>query len=135
MTEKFFTPQPELTTELEKLGKALADLAGAYPTDPDNAETATLALTADDEDQAPGRLQRLFMSAIRLQPGQLQWLAQVVERELATARNSHVDGNGRCGHCEGTGQARPTGPVTHIVAWSPGELISDDPDPAMSACF
>lgn len=133
MTEKFFTLQPVLTDELEKLGKALAELAGAYPTEPDDAETATLSLAADDEDQAPGHLQRLITSAIRLQPGQLQWLTQVVERELATARNSHSDGNGRCGHCEGTGQARPAGPVTHIVAWSPGELISDDPDPAVNA--
>lgn len=127
MTEKFFTPQPSLPDEIQKLGKALAELAGDYPTDADGTETATLSLTADDEDQAPGHLQWLQTSAIRLQAGQLQWLTQLVERELATARNAHADGNGRCGHCEGTGQARPTGPVTHVVAWSPGELLSDDP--------
>ncbi|WP_332010545.1 hypothetical protein [Streptomyces anulatus] len=128
MTQNFFTPQASLPDEIQKLGKALAELAGTYPTDADDAETATLSLTADDEDQAPGHLQWLQTSAIRLQPGQLQWLTQLVERELATARNAHADGNGRCGHCEGTGRARPTGPVTHVVAWSPGELISDDPE-------
>ncbi|MEU5610509.1 hypothetical protein AB0H03_17540 [Streptomyces sparsogenes] len=105
-----------------QLAKALARLAEEYPTDPDIEEQ--LALRFGDGD-APGYG---FPEPVTLRPGQLAWLAQLVERELDTARNAHSDGDGSCAHCEGTGAARPTGSVTHVVAWFPGDLLSNNPE-------
>ncbi|MFI5987092.1 hypothetical protein ACIBEA_40285 [Streptomyces sp. NPDC051555] len=114
----------------EQLAKALAQLADEYPTDSESAEPVTLSLDTDHAlpaRQQTGRPHWLEQLAVQLQPGQVQWLAQLVERELATVRNAHSDGSGKCAHCESTGSARPAGPVTHIVAWFPGDLLCDDP--------
>ncbi|MFE5730241.1 hypothetical protein ACFQ7A_04915 [Streptomyces sp. NPDC056528] len=129
-TEKLPILPVHAAVEIRKLGKALAELASEYPIDSPDAETALLSLTAADGEESPrpGHLQFREETAVRLQPGHLQWLTQLVERELANNRNAHSDGTGRCGHCEGTGKAYPTGPITHVVAWSPGELLAEDPD-------
>ncbi|WP_274036692.1 hypothetical protein [Streptomyces sp. MMBL 11-1] len=104
----------------DELAEMLARFAEEYPTDGDDAETFTLQLDGGRHGAPP--------PAVTLQAGQLAWLTQLVERELATARNAHCDGNGQCAHCEATGSARPTGPVTHVAAWFPGDLLTDDPD-------
>ncbi|MFD8621669.1 hypothetical protein [Streptomyces sp. NPDC059513] len=106
-------------TPAEKLAEILARFAEEYPTDADDAQLVNLQLTNDTYGSPP---------AVALQPGQLTWLTQLVERELATTRNVHCDGNGECAHCEATGSARPTGPVTHVAAWFPGDLLTDDSD-------
>ncbi|WP_240152295.1 hypothetical protein [Streptomyces mobaraensis] len=111
----------DVTEAAEQLAQALARLAAEYPTDPEGADAAPLQL--GDEERGFD-----FPDPVALTAGQLTWLAQLVEHELATARNAHSDGNGTCAHCEGTGAARPTGPVTHIVAWFPGDLLSDGPE-------
>lgn len=105
-----------------QLAKAIARLAEEYPTDPDLDERIPLQF---GDGQAPGYG---FPEPVALQPGQLAWLAELVERELDTARNAHSDGDGSCAHCEGTGSVRPTGPVTHVVSWFPGDLLSNDPE-------
>lgn len=122
------TPDLDPREEAEKLGKALARLAGEYPTDPDDADLVALTLDASASvPSVPGQVQWPTILTVQLQPGQIQWLTQLVERELATARNCHADGDGKCGHCHGTGTAHPSAPVTHLLGWFPGELLSDSP--------
>ncbi|AEY94355.1 hypothetical protein SHJG_p240 (plasmid) [Streptomyces hygroscopicus subsp. jinggangensis 5008] len=83
----------------EQLARSLARLAAEYPTDPASAESLPLHFGAEEDPDAP--------APVPLQAGQLAWLAELVERELATTRNAHSDGDGTCAHCEGTGAARP----------------------------
>jgi Transcription factor zinc-finger len=79
---------------VERLAGLLNQLAEEYPTDPDGTSPVTVALQPP-HDPAAGA---------QLTPGHLDWLADMVERELASSRAAHIDGTGRCGHCRGTGR-------------------------------
>jgi hypothetical protein len=43
---------------------------------------------------------------IRLQPGQVTWLRDLVNNEMISCRNAHSDGSNECGHCSGAGLVR-----------------------------
>ncbi|MFD9061650.1 hypothetical protein ACFVZ3_09040 [Kitasatospora purpeofusca] len=76
---------------------ALSELFREYPTDADSTTGAVL-LTITDTASAERH-------CIELQPGQTDWLRQLAEAEASTARASHPDQRGLCGHCNGTGRA------------------------------
>lgn len=79
---------------VERLAGLLNQLAEEYPTDPDGTAPVTVALQPPHGPAATARLT----------PGHLDWLADMVERELASSRAAHIDGTGQCGHCRGTGR-------------------------------
>ncbi|MFI5987091.1 hypothetical protein ACIBEA_40280 [Streptomyces sp. NPDC051555] len=123
------THSPDLdpkTTATEFAG-ALARLASTYPTDGEDTEPVTLLLDAARQQDGAPQPRRLHQLAVQMQPGQIRWLTQLVERELATTRNAHSDGNGHCGHCYGSGTVDPTGERTHLLGWFSGEEMIGDP--------
>jgi hypothetical protein len=78
------------------LAGALQQLVTEYPTDPDTAPRSRVSLTDPAGNAA---------ADVTLQPGHLPWLTRLISDELASCRNAHSDGTGRCGHCRGTGLA------------------------------
>ncbi|MFH8257901.1 hypothetical protein [Streptomyces roseolus] len=91
-------PQPEPAgphaRAAVRLTEAITLLATEYPTDA--YDTITLPLQIGAASGAAG-----IPAPVPLQPGQLEWLADLVERELNTVRHAHSDGDGHCGHCGG----------------------------------
>lgn len=89
-----------------RLADVLQALMSEYPTDdaefsPDAvaAVLTVMPLQGDDRGSAV---------EVPLQAGQVEWLTNLVSRESAHCRNAHSDQSGQCGHCAGTGSARPT---------------------------
>lgn len=88
-----------------RLAATLQALATDYPTDdaehsPD-AVSAVVTITplyGDDQGIAVD---------VPLQAGQVEWLTDLLSKESDTCRNARHDQSGQCGHCAGTGSARP----------------------------
>ena len=91
--------------QLPALYAALQNLFDTYPTDDEGAERLTLALESGGE--------RLV---VRLQPGQAEWLTNLVKHEEESCRNAHEYGTGVCAHCRGLGMVGGRQPRTW-VAW------------------
>lgn len=78
---------------MEQHGDRLDQFARQYPTDGGDVDVMVIQISV------PG--QGIRRSPIVLQPGQVDWLDDLLKDELTTARNAHPDGDNRCGHCEG----------------------------------
>ncbi|MFJ2561348.1 MULTISPECIES: hypothetical protein [unclassified Streptomyces] len=88
-----------------RLADVLQQLMTEYPTDDAEHSPALVAavltvtpLHGDDRGTA---------IEVPLQAGQVEWLTNLVSKESAHCRNAHSDQSGQCGHCAGTGSARP----------------------------
>lgn len=118
------TEPPPLPTLARSLIQQLTALAEDYPTDGDDAPTAHLRATVAGQD----------VGAVRLMPGQVDWLQGLVTAELATTREAHPGGSGACMHCEGTGTARSgcepaanpvaTVYVAEVITWDGGHSLN-----------
>jgi len=89
-----------------RLAAALEKLTTEYPTDdaefsPDAVAAVLTVMPLHGDDKH-------IQIEIPLQAGQVEWLTDLVSKESDHCRNSHPDENGQCGHCAGTGSARPT---------------------------
>ncbi|MEV7929660.1 hypothetical protein [Kitasatospora sp. NPDC088779] len=85
------------TERVFRAANALRELFQDYPSDPEDT-TGAVVLTITDA--ASGQQHR-----VELQPGHADWLRQLAEAEASTYRRAHLDQDGRCGHCNGTGRA------------------------------
>ncbi|MFD7661260.1 hypothetical protein [Streptomyces sp. NPDC059788] len=102
----------ESTTAAADFAQALAELADEYPTDPEGATPMIVTVT----DPATGE-----QHPLPIQPGQLDWVTDLVRNELDTHRAAHSDGTGYCGHCRSTGLAGGPGSAALLA-----ELPADD---------
>ncbi|QKZ20593.1 hypothetical protein [Streptomyces chartreusis] len=89
-----------------RLAAVLQALMTEYPTDdaefsPDAVAAVLTVMPLHGDDQG-------IAVEVPLQAGQVEWLTNLVRKESAHCRNSHPDQSGQCGHCAGTGSARPT---------------------------
>ncbi|NUW47018.1 hypothetical protein HT134_43995 [Nonomuraea rhodomycinica] len=86
-------PTPDGAQHAERLAGLLAELCASYPTD-DGGAVASVEI----QHQTGAR------HRVEVQAGQLEWLASLINNELATCENAHADGNQMCAHCAGTGE-------------------------------
>ncbi len=89
------------------LADVLQRMVTEYPTDPEGTLPAALLTIAHPTSGAA--------HTIPLPPEAARWFELLVGNELTTCRNAHLGESGACGHCRGTGLARPS--------------LADDPDP------
>ena len=76
-----------------------------YPTDDAQHSTdAVAAVLTITPPPGPGKRTAID---VPLQAGQVEWLTDLVNKESNHCRNTHPDQSGQCGHCAGTGSARP----------------------------
>ncbi|WP_329345501.1 hypothetical protein OG252_52015 (plasmid) [Streptomyces sp. NBC_01352] len=89
-----------------RLADVLQALMTEYPTDdaefsPDAVAAVLTVMPLHGDDQG-------IAVEVPLQAGQVEWLTDLLSKESDHCRNSHPDESGQCGHCAGTGSARPT---------------------------
>jgi hypothetical protein len=92
--------EDQLQARGRRLAQALRTIVEDYPSaDPDVTPTLRLTLSRRGRE----------LDHIELPAADVAHLAALLGRELDTWRNAHPGGTGTCGHCDGTGAARPTG--------------------------